>query len=66
MATARLRPALRAQPNEAAARLALRLRRIPTAVVVVAFILLILPAAANQFILVQIFGWAFILGERSA
>ena len=62
MATARLRPALRAQPNEAAARLALRLRRIPTAVVVVAFILLILPAAANQFILVQIFGWAFILG----
>jgi branched-chain amino acid transport system permease protein len=38
------------------------LGRMPAGFAVVAFALLILPAFANDFILVQIFGWAFILG----
>jgi branched-chain amino acid transport system permease protein len=38
------------------------LLRIPTSVWGVGFILLILPAITNDFILVQIFGWSFILG----
>ena len=63
MATARSRLAEPSAPIDVATRrLAERLRRVPVAVWVVGFILLILPAFANSFILVQIFGWSLILG----
>jgi branched-chain amino acid transport system permease protein len=52
----------RAPPLDVSTRLGNWLRRIPIAAWVVGFLLLILPAFANDFILVQIFGWSFILG----
>jgi branched-chain amino acid transport system permease protein len=60
MATAR--PGLADRPTDAASGLGEGLLRVPTAVWVVGFVLLTLPAYANNFILVQIFGWSFILG----
>jgi branched-chain amino acid transport system permease protein len=36
--------------------------RVPTAVWVVAALLLLMPALANDFVLFQVFGWTFILG----
>ncbi len=63
MATTRSRLAEPAAPIDVATRRLIdRLRRVPAAVWVTGFILLILPAFANSFILVQIFGWSFILG----
>ena len=62
MATARPGIAERTSAIDASTRLGDWLRRVPTAAAVVGFVLLILPAFANDFILVQIFGWSFILG----
>ena len=62
MATARPGIAERASAIDASTRFGDWLRRIPPAAAVVGFVLLILPAFANDFILVQIFGWSFILG----
>jgi branched-chain amino acid transport system permease protein len=62
MASARPVAQDRARPLDLATRLGNWLRRTPTAAWAVGFFLLILPAFANDFILVQIFGWSFILG----
>ena len=62
MASARPVAQDRARPPDFSTRLGNWLRRTPTAAWAVGFFLLILPAFANDFILVQIFGWSFILG----
>ena len=62
MAMARREVPRTAGAAENAAWLADRLRRVPPAVWVVGFLLLIMPAVAGDFVLVQIFGWAAILG----
>src|ERR687891_2213155 len=62
MASARPVAQDRARPPDFSTRLGNWLRRTPTAAWAIGFFLLILPAFANDFILVQIFGWSFILG----
>ena len=62
MATARPAVQDRARPLDVSTRLGNWLRRIPPAAWGVGFLLLILPAFANDFILVQVFGWSLILG----
>ncbi len=62
MATVRAGTGERASALGEAAWLGDWLRQIPTAVWLVGFILLIIPAFANNFVLFQIFGWSFILG----
>jgi branched-chain amino acid transport system permease protein len=62
MASARPVAQDRARPLDLSTRLGNWLRRTPTAAWALGFFLLILPAFANDFILVQIFGWSFILG----
>lgn len=51
-----------ALPTTAPGRLTTALERIPAPVWVIAFLLLLMPAFANNFVLYQIFGWSFILG----
>jgi hypothetical protein len=51
-----------ALPSTAPGRLTAALERVPAPAWVIAFLLLLMPAFANNFVLFQIFGWSFILG----